>query len=418
MRLLVLGGTGWLGGEIVRAALARGYEVVCLARGTSDVPAGATLVRADRDDPEAYSALDGHEASAGFDAAIDLTRDPEHARGAVGALRDRVPHWVFVSTCSVYADDATPGQDESGPLLPALTGAYTMERYGEAKVACEEAVLSSYGIEHAMIARSGLITGPGDHSDRTGYWPLRFAHPASDDGAVLVPDAPDAAVQLIDARDLAAWLVDGAAHRTAGVFNAMAQHVPLPEYLDTARQVAGHAGAVVPVDQAWIAAHDIAPWSGPRSFPIWLPQPEYAGFATRRVDAALGAGLRPRPLADSIHDTLAWCRPVRAAGGGPGSPPPTSASCWPAASRRRRTRGRCNRTRTRRRCTRTRLHGTMSRCNRTTTRRNRTRSRRTARRPGGTARGADAPREDPAARITRATTPTPGAGRRSGRRRR
>ncbi len=301
MRLLVLGGTAWLGGEVVRAALVRGDEVACLARGTSDVPVGALLVRADRDDPQCYSALEGH-----FDAAIDLTRDPTHARGAVSALRDRVPHWVFVSTCSVYADDATPGQDESGPLLPALTGAYTMERYGEAKVACEEAVLSSYGIEHAMIARAGLITGPGDHSDRTGYWPLRFAHPASDDGAVLVPDAPDAAVQLIDVRDLATWLVDGAAHRTSGVFNAMAQHVPLPEYLDTARQVAGHTGRVVPVDQEWIAARDIAPWSGPRSFPIWLPQPDFAGFSTRRVDAALGAGLRPRLLAESIRDTLKW----------------------------------------------------------------------------------------------------------------
>ncbi|MFC6706999.1 NAD-dependent epimerase/dehydratase family protein [Flexivirga alba] len=300
MRLLVLGGTAWLGGEIVRAALEDGHEVVCMARGDRPAPDGATLVAANRDDPQAYSALDGR-----FDAALDVTMVPAHARGAVTALRDRVDHWALVSTCSVYAQDDVPGQDESAPLQPAWDGAFEIEKYGECKVACEQAVLAAYG-DSALIARPGLITGPGDHSDRTGYWPLRFAHPATDDGAVLVPDAPEASVQLIDARDLARWLVEATQRGTAGVFNTTTEHIALGDYFALARDVAGHDGDLVTVDQQWITDHEIVPWAGERSLPLWLPQPEYAGFATRSTAAARAAGLQTRPLEESIRDTLAW----------------------------------------------------------------------------------------------------------------
>jgi len=300
MRLLVLGGTGWLGGEIVRVALGRGHDVVCMARGARPVPDGAELIAADRDDPQSYSALPGD-----FDAALDTTVQPQHARGAVTALHDRVTRWTLVSTSSVYAQDDVPGQDEAAPLLPAWDGPFELERYGEGKVGCEQAVLAAYGRD-ALIARPGLITGPGDRSDRTGYWPLRFAHPAAVDGSVLVPESPGAAVQLIDVRDLARWLVEATEHATTGVFNATTEHVSFAEYLTTAQQVAGFAGRTVGVDQGWIAAHDIAPWAGDRSFPLWLPQPDYAGFATRSPAAARAAGLRTRPLADSIRDTLAW----------------------------------------------------------------------------------------------------------------
>lgn len=300
MRLLVLGGTAWLGGEIVQAALGRGHEVTCLARGSAPAPAGASLVNADRDDPQCYSALDGS-----FDAAIDLTRVPAHAQGAVRALHDRVGHWSLVSTCSVYAQDDVPGQDESAPLLEAFDGPFEPAKYGECKVACEGAVLAAYG-QGALISRPGLVTGPGDHSDRTGYWPLRFAHPATDDDTVLVPETPGATVQLIDARDLAAWHVESAERGIGGILNATTEHVPLGEYLATAREVAGHTGELVSVDQDWLTAHEVQPWAGERSLPLWLPQPEYAGFAARSAAAARAAGLRTRPLAESIRDTLAW----------------------------------------------------------------------------------------------------------------
>lgn len=271
-----------------------------MARGDRPAPDGATLVAADRDEPQSYSSVEGT-----FDAAIDVTMVPAHAKGAVTALRDRVQDWALVSTCSVYAQDDIPGQDESAPLLPVWDGPFETEKYGECKVACEQAVLAAYG-DNALIARPGLITGPGDHSDRTGYWPLRFAHPETDDGAVLVPDAPDASVQLIDARDLARWLVEATERGTSGVFNATTEHIALDDYLALARDIAGHDGELVKVDQQWITEHGIEPWAGERSLPLWLPQPEYAGFATRSVRPFAESGLETRPLAESIRDTLAW----------------------------------------------------------------------------------------------------------------
>ena len=303
MRLLVLGGTAWLGSYVVREALARGHEVVALARGDSGVvPNGATFVRGDRSSVEGYAEVDGR-----FDAVVDVTRQPTQMRTALEALASRVEHWVFVSTCSVYADHDTPGADESAPLLPGLDGEeWTDEKYGEGKVACEQLLLDAVGQERAFIARSGLIAGPGDISDRTGYWPLRFAHPSTDDESVLVPDAPELLTQVIDVRDLAAWLVVAAEHRTAGVYNAMARPVPFAEHIATAREAVGHTGPTVLVDQEWLVEHGVEHWAGDRSLPLWLPLPEYAGFSSRSVDAAFAHGLVTRPLAETLRDGLEW----------------------------------------------------------------------------------------------------------------
>lgn len=134
----------------------------------------------------------------------------------------------------------------------------SMETYGEAKVACEQHVRRSFGDDRTLIARAGLIGGPGDTFDRTGYWPLRFARPAMADGSVLVPDVP-LPTQVIDARDLAAWLVESAERGVHGVFNAVGETMPLAEHLAAARKVAGHSGPLVPVDQDWLPAHDVTP---------------------------------------------------------------------------------------------------------------------------------------------------------------
>lgn len=187
--ILVLGGTSWLGGAVAAHALSLGHDVTCLARGASgEVPDGARWVPADRSDPAAYEALPTH---AGWDLVVDVARQPGHVRGAGRALADRTRSWVFVSSCSVYARHDEPGADESAALLPALeaeTG--TPEQYGEGKVACELAVRGVRGGD-ALIARSGLIVGQGDPSERFGYWPARFADAAQDGGPVLVPDSPD-----------------------------------------------------------------------------------------------------------------------------------------------------------------------------------------------------------------------------------
>lgn len=303
MRLLVLGGTAWLGHRIASTAVDRGHQVTALARGESgSPPEGVRLVRADRGTPGAYDEVAEQE----WDAVIDVARQPGQVRSALAALSERARHWAFVSSCSVYAAHDTPGADESAALLPALEGdEATLETYGEGKVACERAVIEARGSVGALVARSGLITGPGDHSDRTGYWPLRFAHPATDDGSVLVPDS-SLTTQVIDARDLADWLVRCAEDGVTGTMNASGPQLPLAEHLATARQVAGHSGELVPVSQDWLTEQGVEPWSGPRSLPLWLPLPEYAGFMARDTSAARGAGLTCRPLAESLEDVLAW----------------------------------------------------------------------------------------------------------------
>jgi len=301
----VLGGTAWLGHRVAATALERGHEVTCLARGAAGaVPDGAALVAADRDRPGAYDAvLDGR-----WDAVVDVSRQPGQVRSAVEALARRTARFTFVSSGNVYADHRAPGQDESAALLPALNGDVmeSMQTYGEAKVACERHVLAGVGAERSLVLRVGLIGGPGDVFDRTGYWPLRFARPAAPDGSVLVPDAPDLLTQVIDVRDLAAWIVDAGRDGLSGTFNATGPSVPLAEHLEAARRVSGHRGRLVPASPAWLQDHGVQEWMGERSLPLWLADPDWAGFSARDSSAARAAGLLSRALEQTLADTLAW----------------------------------------------------------------------------------------------------------------
>jgi nucleoside-diphosphate-sugar epimerase len=304
MRLLILGGTAWLSREVARTAQNRGDAVTCLARGTSGpAPDGPELVTADRTRPDAYDAVRDRD----WDAVIDVSRQPGQVRSAAAALRNRAAHYVFVSSISVYADIPEPGRDESSPLLPPLAGDVmeSMADYGPAKVTCEQHVRQVFGAERSLVARVGLIGGPGDRSTRTSYWPWRF-HRAAPDGPVLVPDAPDLPTSVIDARDLAAWLVEAARQRTAGVLNATGPVHPLAEHLETARMVAGHTGPVVPVEPSWLTEQKVQAWMGERSLPLWLDDPSSFGLSALDSGAAYAAGLVTRPLAETLADTLAW----------------------------------------------------------------------------------------------------------------
>ncbi|RYU10237.1 NAD-dependent epimerase/dehydratase family protein [Nocardioides iriomotensis] len=312
--LLVLGGTSWLGGAVARHARDAGHDVTCLARGSSgSVPDGVTWVTGDRDDPAAaYTEV----ASRDRDAVVDVARQPVHVRGALDALAARAGHWLFVSTCSVYADNGTPGADESAALHEPWVGPDPLalapdEEYGPAKVACEQAVLAAR--PDALVARSGLIVGYGDRSDRFGYWPARFARAAGSphrdvDGEVLL--APrDQALQVVDVEDFAAWLVRCAADRTGGVVNAMSPSLTLGDLYDAcAAALDGPPPAAAEPSDGWLQGREVTPWMGPDSLPLWLPQPEYAGFMTRDVAAAEQAGLTFRPLAEIVRASLAWER--------------------------------------------------------------------------------------------------------------
>ncbi|MET4094432.1 hypothetical protein [Arthrobacter sp. UYCu712] len=177
-----------------------------------------------------------------------------------------------------------------------------MESYGPAKVACEQAVLQAIGPERCLIARVGLIGGPGDTFGRTGHWPLCFAHPAADDGSVLIPDAPQLPTQVIDARDLASWLIDCCVRQRSGVCNAMGETWPFSDHLAAARTAAGHEGPLVSADAHWPHAHGVGECSGPKTLPLWLSDPGWQGMNARSNERAKAAGLKHRPLAETLSD--------------------------------------------------------------------------------------------------------------------
>jgi len=304
MRTLVLGGTAWLGRNIVSAAVAAGHEVTALARGEAgDAPDGARFVVADRDREDAFAELAGES----WDAVIDVSRQPGQVRRAVATLGGRTGHWVFVSSASVYADSTTVGADESAELLPLHDGEVmeSMETYGSAKVSCERFVLDGVGLERALVARVSLIGGPGDWSGRSGYWPRRFARPSNPEGRVLIPDAPNVPVQVLDVRDLAAWLVRAAERGSAGIANAGGPTHTFAEHLEAVRMATGFTGSWEVAGEEWLTEHDVEPWMGPRSLPLWLPA-ESIALNAHDLSRAASLGLRSRPLAETLADTLAW----------------------------------------------------------------------------------------------------------------
>ena len=303
MRILVLGGTAFLSAEIARQALISGHEVTCLARGTlSAPPPGTTWVRADRlQGKAAYAPVAGHSDHAGWDAVIDVSRDPLQAREALEALAGTARHWTFISSCSVYADHSVAGAAEDAPVLTPLAPGteLTMDNYGEAKSAIEHWTRELSG-DKAHLCRAGLIGGPGDGSDRYGYWPARFAR---DHDPVLVPDIPAESTQIIDVRDLAAWVVAAAETQVTGALNAVGEAVPFAAYLEACRQLTGAKAEMVAAPGEWLAANGVNYWAGPDSLPLWLPS-GHEGFCTRSNGAARAAGLRLRPWEQTLRDTL------------------------------------------------------------------------------------------------------------------
>lgn len=306
MRLLVLGGTAFLGHEISRQAVVAGDEVVCLARGVSGaVPQGAAHLCLDRDEAASLEA----PAEEHWDAVVDVGRVPTQVASAARLLSLRSDHYVFVSTGNVYADTRSRRLGENAARLAPLrlddpADASDPETYGRAKVACEDAVVAAFGEEGCTLARAGLIGGPGDVSGRTGYWPWRLAHPSNDEARVLVPAAPDWPVQIVDVRDLAAWLLRCARERIAGAFNAVGHTSSLAEALEVAAD--GARRELVTASAEWLAEHDVTPWMGPRSLPLWVGDDDWAGFCDRDNTAALDAGLTLRPDAELFRDAGAW----------------------------------------------------------------------------------------------------------------
>jgi 2'-hydroxyisoflavone reductase len=293
MRILVLGGTQFLGRHTVDAALARGHEVTMFNRGRTrpELFPDVEKLRGDRDGD--LSSVRGRS----FDAVVDTSGYvPRIVRETIDALGD-VGHYTFVSSISVYADASTP-PTESSPVaeLQEPTEEWR-EAYGELKADCEDVVRARF--PEAFIPRPGLIVGPWDPTGRFTYWPVRFA----DGGPILAPAPPEADAQVIDGRDLADWIVRATETGLGGTYNAVDRAVPRAQLFETCREVAGADAELVWVDGDFLTEHEVGEWM---ELPLWLHDPAYAGMLSVDPSPAFAAGLRPRPLAETVRDTLAW----------------------------------------------------------------------------------------------------------------
>ena len=290
-RVLVLGGTGWLGRAIVRDLIAEGAEVTCLARGDSGaVPNGARLVRVDRRTTGAYDEVRGD-----WDEVIELAYASDLVETALEALAHTAAHWTLVSSVSVYARNDEPGADESATLVEPSD----VSEYADAKVAGERATAAQLG-PRLLIVRPGLIVGPGDTSDRFGYWPARFGR----SGPVLVPTTRDRFVQVIDVVDLAAWIARAAHAERVGIVNAVGDALPMADFFRIVAEITEFDGESVEVEDDVLLARGVRYWAGPRSLPLWLPLSD-AAFAQRSGRAFRNAGGRVRPWKDTVTDVLA-----------------------------------------------------------------------------------------------------------------
>lgn len=297
MDILVLGGTGPLGRKISAGALARGHKVTCVARGNGPTIDGATLVLADRDEDHALAPVSGRD----WDAVVDLTRHPLHARRAVRDLRAR--HWLYVSSASVYLRGDVPEQDESGATADPLQHDFLTDPsdYGAAKVACEN-VYHDRSPSHTII-RAGLIGGDEDDTGRSGYYPWRFAHPTGEN--VLVPD-PTFPIAMIDAEDLAAWIIHCAGADVCGTFNATGRTTTLSEVVSLSQEITSSTAVPHVVSAEQLDAFGVSAWMGPRSLPLWIDLPEFRYVATLDSSAARAQGLRLRPLRETLRAALQY----------------------------------------------------------------------------------------------------------------
>jgi 2'-hydroxyisoflavone reductase len=297
VRILVLGGTRFLGRAITDAALGRGDTVTLFNRGVSNpgLFPGVETVTGDRGTD--LSPLDGRE----WDAVIDVAGyDPRVVRLSAETFAKRADRYAFVSTVSVYASqDTTEAQLEDAPVARLREGATDLaETYGPNKALCEQVVRDVFG-DRALIGRPGLITGPHDPTDRVPYWPRRIAR----GGRVLAPGDPADLVQFIDARDVAAFFTDACHAGTSGVFNLTGTPVPFGIFIDRCKTATHSDAEPVWISSQRLVAAGVDPGMG---IPLWVAEPGYDAFNNVDSSRAAAAGLVGRPQIDTLRDTLSW----------------------------------------------------------------------------------------------------------------
>jgi nucleoside-diphosphate-sugar epimerase len=306
MRLLVLGGTWFLGRAFVEAALRDGHEVTTFNRGRSgDDVVGVEAIRGDREDHADLARL---ASARTWDAVVDTSGYVPRVVGAgAHVLADHADRYLFVSTVSVYEDWPVKPLTEESPVLecPADAGpefgaddprGYPTQ-YGFQKAGCERSVKEAFG-GHGLVLRPGVILGPYEYVGRLPWWLHRVAR----GGRVLAPGTPERQIQPIDVRDVAGFMVQGLAGGVTGTFNVAAPigHATYDSLLSDCIEVTGSAAELVWVDDEFLLRHGVQQWT---EIPLWRT---YAGTWRVAADRAEGAGLRCRPLGETVRDTWAW----------------------------------------------------------------------------------------------------------------
>jgi 2'-hydroxyisoflavone reductase len=301
LRILILGGTGFIGPHQVRYAVARGHTVTLFNRGRTNPGLFADLEQLRGDRNSDLSALEGRE----WDAVVDnAAMIPRWVRDSAGLLKDAANQYLYISTLSVYQGYPEPGMDESAPvrtLDDPTTEEVTGRTYGGLKVLCEEEAERAFPGQTTVV-RPGLIVGPGDPTDRWTYWPVRIAR----GGEVMAPGDPTTLVRFIDARDVSEWCIRMLEQGDVGVYNAVGpeSHLSTAEMLYGIRGAVGNRISFTWVSAEFLAEHDVRPWS---DMPAWLPpSPDTMGYGSISRAKAISKGLTFRPLAVTARETLDW----------------------------------------------------------------------------------------------------------------
>jgi 2'-hydroxyisoflavone reductase len=303
LRLLILGGTAFLGPKTVEAALARGHEVTLFNRGRTNPHLFPELEKLVGDRNDDLDALRGRE----WDAVIDTSGYvPRHVRGPAELLCDHVGQYVFISTCSVYPDLGQLPIDETsrlGELDDPTVERVDGQTYGPLKVLCERAAEAALP-GRVTVIRPGLIVGDGDTSDRFGYWPLRV----SEGGEVLCPGQPYWNTQFTDVRDLGTFIIHVIEQGTTGTFNVdgPTEPVALGTLVEACNEVSEAGATLTWADPGWLREQGVRPYA---DLPLWEPPPEGADQVPPVSSArAKAAGMRFRPIAETVASSLAWER--------------------------------------------------------------------------------------------------------------
>lgn len=308
-RLLVLGGTEFVGRAVVEDALARDWEVTVFHRGRHEAPAGVEVRQGDRTEEGGLAPLEEGE----WDHVVDTwSGAPSAVTGAARLLEGRVARYAYVSSRSVHGVPTAPGADEDAPVVESSPDDDGTD-YARAKRGGELAAEAVFG-DRALFVRAGLILGPYENIGRLPWWLNRIAR----GGPVLAPGPHDLPLQYVDARDLAAWTLDAVERGLGGPFNLVSPsgHATMEGVLDACKEVTGSDAEFRWTAPEVIEEAGIKPWT---DLPIWLPPGELHGTLHQgNVDRALATGLKCRPVAETVTDTWAWLRSI--GGGAPQRP--------------------------------------------------------------------------------------------------